>query len=128
MPLPSSLLKLPKDPTTATATRTLLKSEKVLSVFIAIIRTHLSVAKFRRTLLKLSSRGPYPSSEREITFRRCLFTFPQKCEISHFHVVFVQKGQEKGKKSVMHVQKVVVLLNKPFGFFDVLVAVASLDL
>ena len=41
--------------------------------------------------------GPYPSTEREIKFCRCLFTSSIKREIMHFHVVVVQK-------SVMHVQ------------------------
>ena len=34
-----------------------------------------SFVKCGRTLLKLNSKGSYPSSEREMKFRRCLFTF-----------------------------------------------------
>ena len=34
--------------------------------------------------MKLNSKGPYPGSEREIKFRRCLFTFSIKSEIRKF--------------------------------------------
>ena len=40
--------------------------------------------KCRQTLLKLNSKGPCPSSEREIKFLRCLFTFFIKRRISAF--------------------------------------------
>ena len=60
--------------------------------------------KCRRTLLKLNSKGSYTSSEREIKFRRCPFTFSIKHQIKHFHVVVVQKRQRNVQKSVMHVQ------------------------
>ena len=60
--------------------------------------------KCRRTLLKLNSKEPYPSSEREIKFRRCLFTFSTIREIRHFHVVVVQKRQRIVQKRVMRVQ------------------------
>ena len=56
-------------------------------------------------------------------FRCYLFTFSIKHEITHFHVVVLQKRQQKCKKS-----KIVVLLIKPIVFFDVLVAVSLLDL
>ena len=75
----------------------------------------------------MNSKGPYPSSEREIKFRRYLFTFSIKHEITHFHVVVVQKRQEKCK-NVWCRCKIVVLLIKVIVFFDVLVAVALLDL
>ena len=58
----------------------------------------------RRTLLKLNFKGLYPSSEREIKFRRCLFTSSIKREIRHFYVVVVQKRERNVQKSVMHVQ------------------------
>ena len=60
--------------------------------------------KYRWTLLKLNSWEPYPNSEREINFRRCLFTSSIKREIKIFHVVVVQKRQRNVEKSVMHVQ------------------------
>ena len=69
----------------ATATRTSLKKWIcVLSVFTAIIPTTYFVKCTRRTLLKLNFKWPYSSSEREIKFRRCLFTSPLKREIRHF--------------------------------------------
>ena len=87
-----------------TATRTSLKSE--FAFFQSPLRLFLPTYfdKCRRTLQKLNSKGPYPSSEREIKFRRCLFTFSIKREIRHFHVVVVQKRQRNVQKSVMHVQ------------------------
>ena len=58
----------------ATATTTSPKKLiSVLSVFIAMILTYLD--KCTRILLNLNSKGPYSSSESEIKFRRCLFTF-----------------------------------------------------
>ena len=51
--------------------------------------------KCRRTLLELNSQGPYPSSERETAFRRCLFTYSIKREIRYFHDVVVQKRVKK---------------------------------
>ena len=88
----------------ATATRTSPKKWIcVLSVFISIMPTYL-LCQSRRTVLRLNSKGPYPSWEREIKFRRCLFTFCIKREIRHFHVVVVQKRQKNVQKSVMHMQ------------------------
>ena len=84
--------------------------------------------KCRRTLLnKLIPRDHIHGSEREIKFRRCLFTFSMKREISHFYVVVLQKGQRNVQKSVMHVQRVLLCLLNIF-FFDVLVAFALLHL
>ena len=57
--------------------------------------------------------GPYPSSGREIKFRRGLFTFSTKREIRHFHVVVAQKRRNV-QKSEMHVQS--CLLIKPIVF------------
>ena len=62
------------------------------------------LVKCRWTLLKLNSKRPYPSSEREIKCRRCLFMFSIKHEIRHFHKIVVQKRQRNvQKKNVMHV-------------------------
>ena len=44
------------------------------------------------------SKRPYSSSESEITFRRCLFTFSVKQEIRHFHAVVVQNRERNVKK------------------------------
>ena len=41
------------------------------------------------------ARDHNPSSEREIKFRLCLFMFSIKREIRHFHVVVVQKREQK---------------------------------
>ena len=60
--------------------------------------------KCRRTVLKLNSLEPYPSSERERKFRRRLCTSSVHREIRHFHVVVVQWRQRNVQKSVMHVQ------------------------
>ena len=40
--------------------------------------------KSRLTLLKSNSKGPYPSSEREIKFPLSLFTFSIKCKLGIF--------------------------------------------
>ena len=105
--------------TDATATRTSLKNWIcVLSVFIVIIPTHL-LRKWKRTLLKLNSKGPYPSSEREIKFRRCLFTFSIKREIRHLHVVVVLKRQRKcTKKCNARAKLLFCLLNLLFFTFS----------
>ena len=102
----------------ATATRTSLKKWIcVLSVFTAIIPTTYFVKCTRRTLLKLNFKWPYSRSEREIKFRRCLFTSPLKREIRHFHVEVVQKQERNVQKNVMHVQSCCLLI-KPFVFFS----------
>ena len=66
--------------------------------------------------------GPYPSSEREIKFRRCLCTYYIGRQIRHFHVVVVQKRERNVQKSVMHVQSC-CFAYKTYCFFDVLFAV-----
>ena len=117
LPSPSSLLKLPKRTlrsNDATATRTSLKKWIcVLSVLIAIVDTNLL--------------GHPPSSEREITFRRCLFTFSTKREIRHFHVAVVKKRQRKCSKNLLHVCSSCCFACQTY-FFYVLAAVASSDL
>ena len=55
--------------------------------------------KCKQILLKFNSKGTV-KVQKEIKFRRCLFTFPTKREIRHLYVVVVLKQQ----KSVMHVQ------------------------
>ena len=88
----------------------------VLSVFIAIIHTYLD--KCTGTLLDLNSKGPYSSSEREITFRRCLFTFSIKHEIRHLLVVLVRKRQRNEVyEKAWCTCKVVVLSFNPVIFF-----------
>ena len=77
----------------------------------------------------LNSKRPYPSPEREIEFRRCLFMFSIKREIRQFQVIVVQKWYINVQKSVMHVRSC-CFANRTycfFFFFDVLVTVASLD-
>ena len=75
----------------------------------------------------MNSKGPYLGSEREIKFRRCLFTFSVKREIRHFHVVVVQKRRTNYiQKSEMHMQ-IYCFANKLLVFCDLPVAVASLD-
>ena len=53
--------------------------------------------------MRLNSKGPHPSSERKVKFRRYLFTFSIKRKIRYFHVVVVQQRQRNVQKSVMHV-------------------------
>ena len=84
--------------------------------------------KCRRTLLKLNFKGPYPSSEREIKFRCCLFTSSIKRQIRHFHVVVVQKQERNVQKSVMHVRSCCFAYNiKPIVFLTFSLPFASLD-
>ena len=73
--------------------------------------------KCRRTLLKLNFKWPYSSSEREIKFRRCLFTSSLKREIRHFHVEVVQENRKEMYKKAWSTCKAVVLLIKPFAFW-----------
>ena len=103
------------------------KSEKVNLRSFSLYRNYsypLTLSnKCRWTLLELNSEGPYPSSEKEIKFRRCLFTHSIKHEIRHFHVVVVQKRAKKCTKKAWCTCKVVVFLVKTIVFFDVFVAV-----
>ena len=82
----------------ATATRTSLKKVCLRSFSLYSDYSYKNFVKCRRTLLKLNFKGPYPSSEREIKFRRCLFTSSIKHEIRHFHVVVVQKRERNVQK------------------------------
>ena len=81
-----------------------LKSEFVFFQSLSQLFQSTYFVKCRRTLLEFNSEGPYPSSEREIKFRRCLFMYSIKREIRHFHVVVVHKRQRNVQKGVMHVQ------------------------
>ena len=83
--------------------------------------------KSTQTLLNLNSREPYSSSESEIKFRRCLFTFSLNYEIRHFHVVVVQKRQRNVQKSVPHVQSC-CFSYLSYYFLDVLFAIEWLNL
>ena len=64
----------------------------------------LTLSIVGQILLKRNFKGPNSSSEREIKFRRWLFTSSIKREIRHFHVVVVQKRERNVQKSVMHLR------------------------
>ena len=83
--------------------------------------------KCRRTLLKLNFKASYPSSEKQIKSRRCLFTFSTKREFRHFHVVVVQKRQGNVQKRCDARAKLLFCI-LTILFLDVIVAVASLNL
>ena len=60
----------------------------VFPVFIVIIPAHLLLSKVGDpSPPELNCQDPYPSSRREIKFRRRLFTSSIKCNIKQFHVV-----------------------------------------
>ena len=61
-------------------------------------------------------------------FRRCLFTLRIKREIRHFRVVVVQKRHRNAQKSVIHVQRCCFAYQTYCFFFDVLVALLTLDI
>ena len=110
----------------ATATKTSLK--KWICVLHSLSQLFLLtyLVKCTRTLLNLNSKGPYSSSESEIKFLPCLFTFSTKHEIRHFHVLIVQKRQRNEQKAWCTC-KVVLLLIKRLLFLEVLLAVVSLN-
>ena len=90
---------------------------------------HTYYVKCRQTLLNLNSKGPYPSSEREIKFLRCLFTFSIKRKIWHFHVVVVQKRQRNhGTKKCTSRAKLLFCLLKQLFFLTSSLLFASLNL
>ena len=105
-----------------TITKTSLKKRIwLLSVFIAIIPTHLLCQmsvnppgiEFQGTISKFKKRNKISSF--------CLFMSWIKCEISHFHV---GKRAKKCTKSVMQVRSCCFAYKTYcFFFFDVLVAV-----
>ena len=113
----------------ATATRTSLKKWIcVLSVFTAIIPTTYFVKCTRRTLLKLNFKWPYSSSEREIKFRRCLFTSPLKREIRHFSRRSRAKTGKKCTKKRDARAKLLFAYKTFWFFFTFSLPSASLDL
>ena len=71
----------------AKATRTSLKSEFAFFQSLKWLFLPTYFVNCRRTLLKLNFKGPYRSSEREITSRRCLFVFSIKREFNYVAVV-----------------------------------------
>ena len=106
----------------ATATTTSPKKLiSVLSVFIAMILTYLD--KCTRILLNLISKGPYSSSESEIKFRRCLFTFFIKLK----RRTCAKTAKKCTKKRDARAKLLFCLWNLVF-FLHVLVAVALLNL
>ena len=112
-----------------TATRASLKKWicllSSLSQFLLFLPTYF--VKCRHTLLKLNFKGPYSSSEREIKFRRRLFTFPIKHKIRHFHVAVVQNRKRNIQTSVLHVQSC-YFAYKTYCFLMFSSLSASLDL
>ena len=111
----------------ATATRTSFK-KVCLRSFNLYSNYSYPCSRCRRTLLKLNFKGPYPSSERELKFRRCLFTsFIKHKIIRHFHVVVVQKRERNVHVRVMHVQSC-CFAYKTYCFLTFSSPSASLDL
>ena len=93
----------PKPETAHLAPRVLQPERRLKSEFVffqSLWRLFLPTyfVNCRRTVLKLNFKGPYSSSEREIKFRRCLFTSSIKREIRHFHIVVVQKRERNIQK------------------------------
>ena len=97
------------------ATRILLKSE--FAFFQSFSRLFLPTyfVKCRRILLNLNSNGPCPSSEREVKFLCCLFTFSIKREIRHFHVIVMQWRQRNIQKSTMQLNLLNLLVFLTFS-------------
>ena len=116
-----------QDPTTRRQRERRLKSESALFQSLSKLFLLTSSVKCRRTLLKLNFKASYPSSEKQITSRRCLFTFSTKREFRNFHVVVVQKRQGNVLKRYDARAKLLFCRLKLL-FLDVLVAVASLNL
>ena len=74
-----------------------MKLTRIVKIRVVFLPTYF--VECRRTILELNSQAPYPSTVREIKFRRCLFTSLVKREISYVHVVVVQKRAEKCTKT-----------------------------
>ena len=111
----------------ATATRTSLKKVCLRSFSLYSDYSYKNFVKCRRTLLKLNFKGPYPSSEREIKFRRCLFMSSIKHEIRHFHVVVVQK-RERNVQNKCDARAICCFVCKTYCFLTFSSPSASLDL
>ena len=86
------------DSTTRRQRERRLKSEFAFFCSLSQLFLPTYFVKCRRTLLELNSLGPYPSTEREIKFRRSLLTSSIKLEIRHCYVVVVQKRAKKCTK------------------------------
>ena len=86
------------DSTTRRQRERRLKSEFAFFCSLSQLLLPTYFVKCRRTLLELNSLGPYPSTEREIKFRRSLLTSSIKLEIRHCYVVVVQKRAKKCTK------------------------------
>ena len=118
----------------ATATRT--SFEKWINVLSGLKNDSPTYfVKSGRTFLKSNSKGPYPSSEREITFRYCLFTFSTKREMRHVSHRSNAKAAKKRERRDARAKLLFCLLNLLFVclfvclfFFYVLVAVALLPI
>ena len=110
----------------ATAMRTSLKNEFAIFQSLSQLFLPTYFVKCRRTLLELNSYGPYPSTEREIKFRRCLFTSSIKRQIRQ-HVVVVQKRAKKCTKKLDASAKLLFCLQNVFFFFTFSLPFASLD-
>ena len=96
------------------ATRTSLK--KSICILHSLWRLFLPTyfVNCRQTLLKLNFKRPYLSSEREIKFCCCLFTFSNERKIGHFHVVVVQKQERNVQKCDAHAKLLFCSLNLSF--------------
>ena len=96
------------------ATRTSLK--KSICILHSLWRLFLPTyfVNCRQTLLKLNFKRPYLSSEREIKFCCCLFTFSNERKIGHFHVVVVQKQERNVQKCDAHAKLLFCSLNLLF--------------
>ena len=96
------------------ATRTSLK--KSICILHSLWRLFLPTyfVNCRQTLQKLNFKRPYLSSEREIKFCCCLFTFSNERKIGHFHVVVVQKQERNVQKRDAHAKLLFCSLNLLF--------------
>ena len=97
-----------------------MKLTRIVKIRVVFLPTYF--VECRRTILELNSQAPYPSTVREIKFRRCLFTSLVKREIRYVHVVVVQNGRRNVQKSMVHVQSC-CFANQSYCFFYVLVTV-----
>ena len=97
----------------ATATRT--SFEKWINVLSGLKNDSPTYfVKSGRTFLKSNSKGPYPSSEREITFRHCLFTFSTKREMRHVSHRSNAKAAKKRERRDARAKLLFCLLNLLF--------------
>ena len=116
------------DSTTRRQRERRLKSEFVFFCSLSQLFLPTYFVKCRRTLLELNSLGPYPSTEREIKFRRSLLTSSIKLEIRHCYVVVVQKRAKKCTKKRDARAKLLFCFWNLLFFFTFSLLSASLDL